>query len=166
MCEGRPTATTEDISAVRLTIDTDERVTCQQIWTSLGIGMSQVHKVLHKHLAVRKLYARRIPQNLTEAEKLRRVNWCRKIMQRNTDFLWKTGHYVTTILEDKKTVSADLYTNNCLPFVSEKVREKRPLSGILILNISPRTVRRTTNYLGTLGLETLVHPPFYLDLER
>ncbi|GBP62161.1 hypothetical protein EVAR_40612_1 [Eumeta japonica] len=54
----------------------------QQIWTSLAIDMSQVHKVLHEHLAVRKLCARWIPQNLTEAEKPRRINWCREMMQR------------------------------------------------------------------------------------
>ncbi|GBP30337.1 Tyrosine-protein phosphatase non-receptor type 7 [Eumeta japonica] len=55
--EGRPsTATTEDnISAVQLMIETDKRVTYQQIGTNL---------------------ASRIPHNLAELQKLRRDNWC------------------------------------------------------------------------------------------
>ncbi|GBP70155.1 hypothetical protein EVAR_52740_1 [Eumeta japonica] len=66
--EGCPsTATTEDISAVRLMVKTDKRVTYQQIRTSLDIGMSQVLKILHENLAVRKL---------------RRINWHREMMQR------------------------------------------------------------------------------------
>ncbi|GBP32680.1 Mariner Mos1 transposase [Eumeta japonica] len=44
--------------------------------------MSQKHKILHEHLAVRKLCTRWIPHNLTEGQKLRRVNWCRDMMQR------------------------------------------------------------------------------------
>ncbi|GBP93621.1 hypothetical protein EVAR_69522_1 [Eumeta japonica] len=45
MREACPTATTEgNISAVRLVIDTNKRVTYQQNRTSLSIGISQVHK--------------------------------------------------------------------------------------------------------------------------
>ncbi|GBP41710.1 hypothetical protein EVAR_33701_1 [Eumeta japonica] len=51
--EGRPSAaTTEDISAVRLMMETDKRVTYQQIQTSVGIGMSQVHEISHEYLAL------------------------------------------------------------------------------------------------------------------
>ncbi|GBP50033.1 hypothetical protein EVAR_39609_1 [Eumeta japonica] len=48
--EGRPsTATTRDnITVLRLTIESDKRVTYQQIQISLGIDMSQVHKILHE----------------------------------------------------------------------------------------------------------------------
>ncbi|GBP18631.1 Putative uncharacterized protein FLJ37770 [Eumeta japonica] len=58
--EGGPsTAITEDtIGAVQLMIETDKRVTYQQIQTTLGIGMSQVHKILHEDLAVKKLCTR------------------------------------------------------------------------------------------------------------
>ncbi|XP_052755359.1 protein GVQW3-like [Galleria mellonella] len=82
--EGRPsTATTEDnISVVRRMIETDKRVTYQQIRASLGIGMSQVHKIFHEHLAVKKLCAPWIPHNLNEAQKLRRVDWCREMHKR------------------------------------------------------------------------------------
>ncbi|GBP83078.1 hypothetical protein EVAR_70131_1 [Eumeta japonica] len=51
---GRPSAATNEgnINAVRLVIETDKTVTYRQIRTSLGIGMSQVHKILHEHLAI------------------------------------------------------------------------------------------------------------------
>ncbi|GBP37906.1 Putative uncharacterized protein FLJ37770 [Eumeta japonica] len=82
--QGRPfMATIEDnISAVRLMIKTDKRVTYQQIRTSLSIGMSQVYKILHEQLAASKLSTLWIAYNLTEAQKLRLVIWCRKMMQR------------------------------------------------------------------------------------
>ncbi|KAJ0171150.1 hypothetical protein K1T71_013349 [Dendrolimus kikuchii] len=153
-------------------LETDPRVTYQQIRTSLGIGMTQVHKILHKHLAVRKLCARWIPHYLTEAQKLRRVDWCREMIQRFNggdskavfdiltgdeswiycydpetkrqsaqwvfpseelptklkrdrsvgksmvaSFFGRTGHYATIVLEDQKSVTAEWYTNKCLPLV-------------------------------------------------
>ncbi|GBP23317.1 hypothetical protein EVAR_76032_1 [Eumeta japonica] len=57
--------------SVRPMIETGKRVTYQQIRTSLGISMNQVHKILHEHLGVRKLCIRWIPYNLTDAQKLR-----------------------------------------------------------------------------------------------
>ncbi|GBP26596.1 hypothetical protein EVAR_18233_1 [Eumeta japonica] len=47
--------------------------------------MSRAHKILHERLAVRKLCTRWIPHNSTEAQKLRRINWCREMMQRFDD---------------------------------------------------------------------------------
>ncbi|GBP63520.1 hypothetical protein EVAR_45680_1 [Eumeta japonica] len=41
LSEGHPSKmTTENISVIRLMIETDKRVTYQRIWTNLGIGMS------------------------------------------------------------------------------------------------------------------------------
>ncbi|XP_052753346.1 histone-lysine N-methyltransferase SETMAR-like [Galleria mellonella] len=220
--EGRPsTATTEDnISVVRHMIETDKRVTYQQIRASLGIGMSQVHKILHEHLAVRKLCARWIPHNLTEAQKLRRVDWCNEMHERFNEgnsnsvfdivtgdeswiycydpetkrqsaqwvfpseelptkmrdrsvgkkmvasFFGRTGHYATIVLEDRKTVTAEWYSNNCLPRVLEKVREKRTRSRILLHhdNASSHTARQTIDYLVTSDVELLGHPPYSPDL--
>ncbi|GBP81408.1 Putative uncharacterized protein FLJ37770 [Eumeta japonica] len=81
--EGRPpTATTEDdVSAVRLVVETDKRVTYRQMRTSSGIGMSQVHKIPREHLIIMKVRTLWIPHNLTEAQKLHRVTWCREMMQ-------------------------------------------------------------------------------------
>ncbi|GBP85632.1 hypothetical protein EVAR_62619_1 [Eumeta japonica] len=59
---------------------TDKSVTYQQIQTSLSIGTSQVHKILHEYLAVRKLCIWWVPHNLTKTQKLRRANWYRDMM--------------------------------------------------------------------------------------
>ncbi|GBP47611.1 hypothetical protein EVAR_30325_1 [Eumeta japonica] len=53
----------------------------------------------------------------------------------------KRGHYATIVLEVKGTVTADRYTSNCLPFVLEKVREKRPHSRV-------RTIRATPHHIS------------------
>ncbi|KAI8421508.1 hypothetical protein MSG28_009551 [Choristoneura fumiferana] len=68
--------------------------------------------------------------------------------------------------EDQKTVTAEWYTNNCLPLVLEKVREKRPRSRILLYhdNASSHTARRTIDYLVTSDVELLGHLPYSPDL--
>jgi histone-lysine N-methyltransferase SETMAR len=82
--EGRPaTAVTEsNINTVRQLIESDKKITCQQIRDLLGIGMSQVQTILHVHLKVRKLCTRWIPHDLTEDQKRLRVEWCRKMMKK------------------------------------------------------------------------------------
>lgn len=82
--EGRPaTAVTEsNIDTVRQLLMTDKKITCQQIRTELGIGMSQVQNILHEQLKVRKLCTRWIPHDLTEDQKRLRVEWCRKIIEK------------------------------------------------------------------------------------
>lgn len=82
--EGRPvTAVTEsNIDTVRQLIESDKKITCQQIRTLLGIGMSQVQNILHVHLKVRKLCTRWIPHDLTEDQKRLRVQWCRKMIKK------------------------------------------------------------------------------------
>ncbi|GBP14234.1 hypothetical protein EVAR_7658_1 [Eumeta japonica] len=78
--ERSSTATTDNITAVRLMIETAKRMTYQQIRTSLGINMGQLHKIFYKYLPVVKLCTRWIPYNFTNAQKLWRINWCREMM--------------------------------------------------------------------------------------
>ncbi|GBP29163.1 hypothetical protein EVAR_17701_1 [Eumeta japonica] len=68
--------TEDNVSAVRLMMEIDKRMICQQVRTSLGIGMGEVHKILHECLAVGKFCIWWIPHNLTDAQKLCRNNWC------------------------------------------------------------------------------------------
>ena len=70
------------------------------------------------------------------------------------------------ILEDKKTVTAEWYSINCLPLVLEKVREKWLRSKILLhhKNSSLHTAKQTTDYLATSETEILGHPPNNPDL--
>jgi len=81
---GRPKSaiTPENIDAVQKLIEEDRHVTYQEIQTSLGIGMSQIQKILHDELWVRKLISRWVPHNLSEEQKAARVTWCRATLQR------------------------------------------------------------------------------------
>ncbi|GBP03823.1 hypothetical protein EVAR_2521_1 [Eumeta japonica] len=83
------------MSTVRLMIKTDKGVTYQQIRTSSGIGMSQVHKILHEHLALRELCTGNL---IIRRSKTPCLNWCCEIMQRfsggelNAMYAIVTGH--------------------------------------------------------------------------
>lgn len=81
---GRPktAVTQENIDAVQKLIEEDRHVTYQEIQTSLGIGGSQVHKILHEELWVRKLISRWVPHNLSEEQKAARVTWCKANLER------------------------------------------------------------------------------------
>lgn len=82
--EGRPATavTAENIARAKRMIEDDRSVTYAEIGSSLGIGVSQVQKILHEHLGVRKLCSRWIPHNLTNIQKEERVRWCREMLQK------------------------------------------------------------------------------------
>lgn len=82
--EGRPATAVvpENVDAVREMIMADRHTTYHEIRASLGIGMSQIKTILHKHLTVRKLCSRWIPHNLTEVQKKARVTWSLAMLKR------------------------------------------------------------------------------------
>ena len=65
---GRPTSSTmeENAARVKQLITDDARITTRDIGHILGIGMSTVNTLLHKHLGVHKRCARWVPHKLTE----------------------------------------------------------------------------------------------------
>lgn len=82
--EGRPKSVVvpENIDAVRELILQDRHVTYREIEASLGISMTSINKILHEHLAVKKICSRWIPHNLTKAQKDARVNWCKEMLKK------------------------------------------------------------------------------------
>jgi histone-lysine N-methyltransferase SETMAR len=82
--EGRPKSavTPENIDAVRELIIQDRHVTYREIQASLNISMTPINKILHDHLAVKKICSRWIPHNLTIAQKEARVDWCKEMLQK------------------------------------------------------------------------------------
>lgn len=82
--EGRPKSVVlpENIDAVRELIMRDRHVTYREIEASLGISNTSVYKILHEHLAVKKLCSRWIPHNLTIAQKKARVDWCKEMLKK------------------------------------------------------------------------------------
>ena len=74
--KGRPKSVTFSyINAVQKLIMQDRHVTYCEIEATLGISSTSIYKILHGHLAVKKIYSRWIPHNLTKAQKDKRVDW-------------------------------------------------------------------------------------------
>ncbi|GBP31938.1 hypothetical protein EVAR_18477_1 [Eumeta japonica] len=72
----------KNIDAVRRMIETNRRVTFHEIRASLGMGMSQIQSIVHKHLAVKKLCSWWTSRGLTKAQKTDRVTWCSSMLTR------------------------------------------------------------------------------------
>ncbi|GBP80331.1 hypothetical protein EVAR_61882_1 [Eumeta japonica] len=127
------------------------------------------------------LCTRWTPYNLSEAKKLRRVNWCREMIQFANGDSSVVFHIVTCdeswsycydlgtkrqsaqwVIKRGREVPNFYQTNNSL----EEVGEKRPHNRIFFRhdNGSLHTARQTNNYLGTLGIKMLAHPPYRSDL--
>ncbi|GBP70141.1 hypothetical protein EVAR_55461_1 [Eumeta japonica] len=69
----RPPVSNKDIDDVCCMIKTDKHVTYHEIQASLGIGISQIQSMLHKHLNMKKPCSQWILHNLTEAQKTDRA---------------------------------------------------------------------------------------------
>ncbi|XP_055316153.1 histone-lysine N-methyltransferase SETMAR-like [Sitodiplosis mosellana] len=82
--EGRPKSAVvpENIDAVRELIMLDRHVTYREIEASLGISMKSIGRILHDHLAVKKICSRWIPHNLTNAQKKARVDWSKEMLKK------------------------------------------------------------------------------------
>ena len=81
---GRPTtATTETIvAAVLRMIEEDSRVRVLQIAESVGISSRSVSNILHDVLGLSKVSATWVPHMLTDEQKCKRVQWCRKMIEK------------------------------------------------------------------------------------
>lgn len=69
----------ENIDAVKNLIMLDRHVTYREIEATLGISMTSINKILHEHLAVKKMCSRWIPHNLTITQKKARIDWCKEM---------------------------------------------------------------------------------------
>ncbi|GBP81662.1 hypothetical protein EVAR_28751_1 [Eumeta japonica] len=65
-------------------------------------------------------------------------------------FFGTTGHYVTIVLEEKKTVIAGWCTNDCLPFILGKSRENNLAVGFSFIMTTPHHIP-TDKQLTSLG---------------
>lgn len=84
-------------------------------------------------------------------------------------FFCKSGHLVTVPLQQKRTVTAQWYTEECLPKVLQAWSKKRPndkLQHFLLHhdNAPAHTAIRTVDFLASKGARLLPHPPYSPDL--
>ncbi len=80
-------------------------------------------------------------------------------------FFCKSGHLVTVPLQQKRTVTAQWYTEECLPKVLQAWSKKRPndkLQHFLLHhdNAPAHTAIRTVDFLASKGARLLPHPPY------
>ena len=76
-CDRPVSATTQENAArVKELIREDARITCKDLQDILGICMSALNEILHYQLGVHNRCARWVPHQLTEEQKLGRVQWC------------------------------------------------------------------------------------------
>ena len=82
--EGHPKSVvmSENIDAVQKLIMQDRHVTYCEIETTLGISSTSIYKILHDHLAVKKVCSRWISHNLTKSQKDARVDWCKQMLKK------------------------------------------------------------------------------------
>ena len=81
---GRPVsaATQENTARVKELIREDKRITCKDLQHIPGIGMSALNEILHRYLGVHKRCARWVPHQLTEEQKVGRVQWCLTMLEK------------------------------------------------------------------------------------
>ena len=80
---GRPVsaATQENAARVKELMREDARITCKDLQYILRIVMSALTEILHHQLGVHKRCARWVPHQLTEEQKVGRVQWCLTMLE-------------------------------------------------------------------------------------
>ena len=81
-------------------------------------------------------------------------------------FFAKIGHVATIRLEDRKTVTADLYVNHCLPKVFQAWSKRRPRTGVCSLllhhdNAGGDTAAVTLDCLAANDVQLVTHQLYY-----
>ena len=87
---GRPSEVINEdaVAAVQIAIQDDRRVTISEIQhklqdeNCLDISVGSIHTIIHRDLSMRKVCARWVPRNLTEAHKTQRVAAASEFFQR------------------------------------------------------------------------------------
>ena len=92
----RTAVTIENIDAVRTMIAEDNRLTYEEIELKLNIGTAAAYEILHVHLNLKKVQLRWVPHTVTPAQKLCRVNWCKKMLRVYSKGRDKRVFYIVT----------------------------------------------------------------------
>ena len=72
----------ENVAKVRSILDSDRRLTCEEIAKEMGISHGSVHTILTQNLNMRRVAARWVPHALTLEQKQSRVDIAQKLLSR------------------------------------------------------------------------------------
>lgn len=81
-------------------------------------------------------------------------------------FFMKSGFNTIIPLENRKTVTADWYTNECLSTVLKQIKQCRCLNDLIIhhANASAHKATQTMEYLETQSVKSMGHPAYSPNL--
>jgi transposase len=84
-------------------------------------------------------------------------------------FFRTTGPEFIHMVESGNTISGDYYKNNCLKFLFNNIKRKRPLSDLHGLklhhdNAKPHQTNDVKTYVQEQGMTLMRHPPYSPDL--
>lgn len=94
---GRPITETNssNIERVRLLIEENSRISIHYIEAETGLSYGTIERIIHDHLYLRKLSSRWIPHELSEAQKKKRVEICKKNLDYIESQRWRLCDIVT-----------------------------------------------------------------------
>ena len=102
------------IIAAQKLIMQDRHVIYCEIEATLGISSTSIYKILHEHLAMKKICSCWIPHNLTKTQKDARVDWCKQILKKCSNIKENTLRNNKAIFHDKLLFFITLINNNDL----------------------------------------------------
>jgi len=87
--------TSTNIDLVRNLIEENIHITYEQIEAELSLNPNSIHEIIHIHLKMRKITSRWVPYELTDAQKERRVNFCKENLAKFNSGKWQICDIVT-----------------------------------------------------------------------
>ena len=94
---GRPVteATSDNIKEVRRLIDNDPYLTIDEIQVETGLSHGTAQRIVSDHLQLKKITARWIPKQLTDAQRAERVRICQQNLTKFQQGTWRLCDVVT-----------------------------------------------------------------------
>ena len=94
---GRPitAVTSTNIKLVSNLIEDDIHITYEQIEAELSLHPASIHEIIHVHLKLRKIAARWVPYELTDAQKEKRVAFCKENLAKFNTGKWRICDIIT-----------------------------------------------------------------------
>ncbi|CAF1664777.1 unnamed protein product [Adineta ricciae] len=94
---GRPATETtpENIEQIRLLVNDDPYLTIEELQEQTNLSNGTIHRILTTHLNVRKVTARYVPKDPTDAQRAERVRICEENLQKVQQETWRLCDIMT-----------------------------------------------------------------------
>ena len=94
---GRPITgcTRANIERIHKLVEENPHISLNYLEELTSLSHNLLHRIIHKHLKLRKLSSRWIPHDLTDAQKLKRLKFCEKNLKKFDEGKWRLCDVVT-----------------------------------------------------------------------